>query len=143
MVKVYIVDSENDEESAWGPFTDKSLADLVLKIVQMTIDEGAEIKERELNPYAQIKDGLKPWKIWATIDSETQVSTGNHVELQWPPGDVEGIVERRDDYMECFVWAPSSGEAIIRMSQLNRAHAESEAKKESEQLIAEAVLEDW
>ena len=130
-MKTWSISSDNDPEAAWGPYLNRALAETTLKILQMTGDESAELIEGETDPYPQIVDGYKPFKIWATLEPGTQKPTGNHVELCWPPVEPEGLIEQREDYIEYFVWAKSTSEAVLRMGQLYRnKQAELEPIKE-------------
>jgi hypothetical protein len=112
-------DGFGEIQEDWGFFTDRKLAEKVLKIIQMSVDESADlIKSEESDPWAdQIRAGLLPWKISAEI-FEGRI-TKNHVELTWPPSETEGITEDREDYREYFCWAASSGEAIGKLARFS------------------------
>jgi len=111
-----IADSIEDE--FFGPFTDRVLAEKVLKIVQMAVDDGAELRTVEADQHAtELKAGLLPWKI--EVELSGKVVRDTQVSLTWPPAE-EGIVEERDCYIRYFFWARSSGEAIRRLAGVRR-----------------------
>ena len=112
-----ISDSSGEYNEDWGWFSDKELAETVLKIVQMSMDDGAElitVSDSDQGA-AQLKAGLKPWMISANVDLQGK-PYNVHVDLCWPPCASEGLVEDREDYRTWFVWARSTGEAIGRMA---------------------------
>ncbi len=114
--------ADSVEEEFYGPFTDRDLAEKVLKIVQMAVDDGAELRTVETDAYAdQLRAGLLPWKIEVELSGQsgTQRVRDTQVSLTWPPSQ-EGIVEERDCYIRYFFWARSSGEAIRRLSSVHR-----------------------
>lgn len=125
--------ADSAEEEFWGPYTDQNLADRVLKIVRMAVDEGAEIVSRETDQYKdEILAGLLPFKIVADLEDGQVVHT--EVCLCWPPAEWEGLVsgkaERGDDepgQVDYFFWAATKGDAIKRLGQLDE---EGKLKKE-------------
>lgn len=111
-----IADSVEDE--FFGPFTDRILAEKVLKIVQMAVDDGAELRTVEADQYAaELKADLLPWKI--EVELSGKVVRDTQVSLTWPPAE-EGIVEERDCYIRYFFWARSGKEAIGRLAGIRR-----------------------
>jgi hypothetical protein len=77
-----IADSVEDE--FWGPYTDENLADKVLKIVKMAVDEGSEMRIVESDQYAdQLRAGLLPFKICVELLGNQVRNT--EVKLAWPP----------------------------------------------------------
>ncbi len=110
--------ADSVEDQFFGPFTDRALAEKVLKIVQMAVDEGAELRTVEADQYAaELKAGLLPWKI--EVELTGNVVRDTQVSLIWPPTE-EGIVEERDCYIRYFFWAKTSGEAIRRLAGIRR-----------------------
>lgn len=110
--------ADSVEEEFFGPFTDRVLAEKVLKIVKMAVDESAELRTVETDAYAdQLRAGLLPFKIEVELLGKEVRDT--QVSLTWPPAG-EGIVEERDCYIRYFFWARSSGEAIRRLSSVRR-----------------------
>ena len=112
-MKLYVV-YDPSEEYFEGPFTDKALADTVLKVFKMTIDEESDIWELETDPYSEfLKAGLKPWKITILLDCGRIQS--KEVTLWWPPLE-EGVIREDDWVREYFFWAPSQSEALRKIS---------------------------
>ena len=110
--------ADSVEDQFFGLFTDRTLAEKVLKIVQMAVDEGAEIRTVEADEHAaELNAGLLPWKI--EVELSGKVVRDTQVSLTWPPA-VEGIVEERDCYIRYFFWAKTSGEAIRKLASIRR-----------------------
>lgn len=107
--KLYFIDCPLGD--AFGPFSDPALADTVMRIVHMTIDETATLEEVELNPWKkELTAGLKPFLV--SIESRDGIVTGNKIELSWPPYDCNCKVEERMGFVSYFVWAKTQGEAV-------------------------------
>jgi hypothetical protein len=127
-----IADSVEDE--FWGPYTDENLADKVLKIVKMAVDEGSEMRIVESDLYAdQLRAGLLPFKICVELLGNQVRNT--EVKLAWPPAATEGIVLQREGYMEYFVWAASEGEAKVKLASLPRRRGRTASCEENEEML--------
>ncbi len=119
--------TDSFEEGFWGPYTDPELADKVLRIVQISIDEEAEIVTAEADQYAdQLRAGLLPFKISVTLLNGVVQDT--EVTLIWPPAPSEGIVRQREDYIEYFAWARGQGEAKVKIVTLPKRSVTSQGK---------------
>lgn len=122
----------------YGPFTKKPLAETVLKIVQMTQDETAEIASFDTDPWEEhLSAGEKPFKVEIILLAGKVQSVD--VTLRWPPLPEEGLVSSREDYQEHFVWAKTTNEAKIRAakfaSQAQAAATTEETGKEREGVL--------
>jgi hypothetical protein len=118
-MQIYTV-IDDFEEQWWRPYTKKPLADKVLKIVQMALDDTAEILIIEANEYEeQLNAGLLPYKIEVLRSMDGKV-LDKKIDLTWPPEN-EGIVKERDDYVRYFFWAKNGNEAIRKLSSIKRS----------------------
>ena len=126
----YVVTS--DEEECFGPFTSEVLAEKVLKIVQMSIDESAEIwVPLQMDPFAEeLNAGLLPWKICVWLVGKEVRST--EVNLIWPPAEHDGITREQDGYMEYCFWAKTKGEAVGKLGSYKRPVPPIPEKQDSE-----------
>jgi hypothetical protein len=124
-VQIYWIRTESGEDF-WGPYTERSLADRVLKIACMAGYEDAEMSIAETDEYSmQIMAGLLPWKIIAELeDGRLQKTTCS---LTWPPEAQEGIIRGEADEtgeantVEYFAWAKTEVEAKRKLAQLSAA----------------------
>ena len=108
-----IVDSFGDPFP--GVWLDKRIAEKVEKIIQMCVDEGAELKSLEINQCVeQLKAGLLPYKIEITRSVASGEILTKDISLTWPPAESEGMVEEREDYVRYFAWAKTQNEAVQR-----------------------------
>lgn len=129
MQMLCIADSRGDD--FWGPYTDRVLAERILKIVQASIDEGAEIVSRECDEWVkEILSGLLPWKIVVLLeDGKIQETSCN---LTWPPESQEGIIRGEElpmqqEQVEYFAWAKTAKEAMLKLARINKATSKSAA----------------
>ena len=121
---VIAIESEANE-AYFGPFIDPALADIVLGIIKEAVDDEAELVIYEGDPYkAQLKAGLRPFKICVELDANGKV-VEKKVELTWPPHVEEGIYDDRDFYKEIFVWAKSKGDAIMRLPAVQKGRRDN------------------
>ncbi|MFA5354165.1 MAG: hypothetical protein WC291_08040 [Thermodesulfovibrionales bacterium] len=82
-MKLHVVYDPSEEHLA-GPYTDLALAETVLKIFRMTIDEESEIWTLDTDEHSSpLKAKLLPWKITILLDCGRIQSTD--VVLCWPP----------------------------------------------------------
>jgi len=102
------------DEEHYAIFTDRSLADTVLRLFKMKFDEESEILEYDTDQNtAELKAGLKPWLI--SIELRAGIIQGKPaVELQWPPLP-EGIITQNDGMVQYACWAKSPDDAIRRI----------------------------
>jgi len=131
-MQIFWIRTESGEDF-WGPYTDRSLADRVLKIACMAGYEDAEMAVAETDEYGrEIMAGLLPWRIVAEIEDGKLMKTS--CSLTWPPEAQEGIVRVEADdsgeseTVEYFVWSKTEMEAKRRLAQLSatpRAKAEA------------------
>lgn len=129
-MRLYSVFTSDDLQHA-GPYRDKRVAELVLKIFQMKLDEESYIWEVTQDPYAEeLKAGLRPWKI--TIYCEQGQITGKpEIELCWPPEPQEGAIQENDWLKIYFVWAKTQAEALLRIPQLKKIQVQKIEKVEA------------
>ena len=74
-MQIFWIRTESGEDF-WGPYTDRSLADRVLKIACMAGYEDAEMAEAETDEYSrEILAGLLPWRIVAEIEDGKLMKT--------------------------------------------------------------------
>jgi hypothetical protein len=131
-MQIFWIRTESGEDF-WGPYTDRSLADRVLKIACMAGYEDAEMAVAETDEYGrEILAGLLPWRIVAELEDGKLMKTS--CSLTWPPEAQEGIVRGEADdsgeseTVEYFVWSKTEMEAKRRLAQLSatpRAKAEA------------------
>jgi hypothetical protein len=120
-----IVDGYGGEDVHCGPFTDPTLANLVLGIIKETIDSDASLETYTCDPYAaQVKAGMKPYSIGVELDSNGKV-VETKVEMIWPPKDEEGLYDDRDFWKAYFIWAQSPNDAKMRLSTASRQRKSS------------------
>jgi hypothetical protein len=115
--KAYAVsDSVRD---VWiGPYLDKALAERVLGIFKMAVDENSEMETTNCDPWAeQLGANLLPWRISIEILGGEVKHTS--IALTWPPWD-EGIICENDCLKEYFFWAASNGDAISKMASFSK-----------------------
>lgn len=112
-----ICDSVEDKFA--GPYTNPTLAGIVLKIFEMAIDEQSEICTVESDEFAeQLLAGYKPWEIDVTIDLRSGKVLDTNVHPCWPPHDTEGIIENREGFRRYFFWAKTRTEAIGKLGRV-------------------------
>ncbi len=100
-------------EIFWGTWSDRTIAEKVLKIIRMCIDEGAELRSLEINQCVeQLRAGLLPYKIEITRSVASGEILTKEISLTWPPAESEGLVEEREDYVRYFAWAKTQNEAV-------------------------------
>ena len=124
-MQIFWIRTESGEDF-WGPYTDRSLADRVLKIACMAGYEDAEMAVAETDEYGrEILAGLLPWRIVAELEDGKLMKTS--CSLTWPPEAQEGIVRGEADdsgeseTVEYFVWSKTEMEAKRRLAQLSAA----------------------
>lgn len=124
--------ADSRQEDFWGPYTDRALAERILKIVQAGVDEGAEIVCRECDEWAkEILSGLLPWKIVVLLeDGKIQETACN---LTWPPEPQEGIIRGEElpmqqEQVEYFAWAKTAKEAMLKLARINKATTKAAAE---------------
>jgi hypothetical protein len=124
-MQIFWIRTESGEDF-WGPYTDRSLADRVLKIACMAGYEDAEMAVAETDEYGrEILPGLLPWRIVAEIEDGKLMKTS--CSLTWPPEAQEGIVRGEADdsgeseTVDYFVWSKTEMEAKRRLAQLSAA----------------------
>jgi hypothetical protein len=111
----------------YGPYS-KPIADRVLKIVRMAIDETAELEVAEVDQFGEhLKSGLLPFKVCVVVLQGMVQSV--EVTLCWPPTK-EGILAEREEYIEFFVWARSQSEAKTRLASLRKKQAACQEERE-------------
>jgi hypothetical protein len=117
-MKIYAICQSDDSAKGAGPFTDKKVADIALKLMQM-IDPDSEMIECEVNEWAEeLKAGLRPWKI--SVDLNGGRVVGQPIfELCWPPMP-EGIISETTWSKQYFVWALTQNEAIRKLPYLKK-----------------------
>lgn len=101
-----------DREFCAGPYSKKSLAEKVLKIMRMAYDDKSiEIESDVLDPWAkELEAGLLPFKVFSVgFGKEWKTE----VKLIWPPK-AEGLIEKREEYVEWFWWARTTQEAKLK-----------------------------
>jgi hypothetical protein len=106
----------------WGPYTRKSTAETVLKMVQMIMeDDGAEIAETPVNQFAdEVDAGLKPYKVMVSMANGRVKRT--QARLVWPPQE-EGIISETEGEIVFFVWARSMDEAPRGLVRIRKQQA--------------------
>jgi len=120
--------ADSQQEEFWGPYTDRALAERILKIVQAGIDEGAEIVSRECDEWTkEITSGLLPWKIVVLMEDGNLIETT--CTLTWPPEPHEGIIRGEElpmqqEHVEYFVWAKTTLEAKRRLVKLGTTNGQ-------------------
>lgn len=123
MQMLCIADSQMEE--FWGPYTNRPLAEKILKIVRTGVDEGAEIVSRECNEWEnEISAGLLPWAITVLLKDGEVVDTS--CKLTWPPEPQEGIIRGdmiipTEEQVEYFVWAETVQSAKLKLVRLGTA----------------------
>ena len=131
-MQIFWIRTESGEDF-WGPYTDRSLADRVLKIACMAGHEDVEVAVMECDEdLGRIVAGLLPWRIIAELEDGKLMKTT--CTLTWPPEAQEGIIRGEADdtgeeakQIEYFVWSKTENEAKRRLAQLSVPKAESEA----------------
>ena len=123
--------ADSQQEEFWGPYTNRALAERILKIVKTGVDEGAEIVSRECDEWAkEITSGSLPWKIVVLLeDGKIQETSCN---LTWPPEPHEGIIRGEElsmqqEQVEYFAWAKTAKEAMLKLARINKSTARAEA----------------
>ena len=116
-----ICDSVEDKFA--GPYTNPTLAGIVLKIFEMAIDEHSEIRTVESDEFAeQLLAGYEPWEIDATVDLRSGKVIDTNVHPCWPPHCEEGLIEEREGFVKYFFWAKTRTDAIGKLGGLRSQH---------------------
>lgn len=111
-----------------GAYSDPGLANKVLKIVRMAVDDGAELDHLEVDICGEeLRSGLLPYKIEIIRSVATGKVLEKRINLTWPPKE-EGIVEEREDYIQYFFWAKTQNEAIGKLSTVRRPATAQEVR---------------
>jgi hypothetical protein len=123
-LKIYAVVPVDDNLPGAGPFTDRTVAETALKILQMAVDPESSIIECDVDEHAaELKAGLRPWLV--SIDLEAGRVIGKpRMTLCWPPRE-EGIIFENPGLRECFVWARSQNEIILKLPRLKRVECQN------------------
>jgi len=123
--------ADSREEEFWGPYTDKTLAERILKIVRLGTDPGAELVSKETDQYAnEILSGLLPWNVQITTDRGEVIETVCN--LTWPPEVAEGIIRGEElgpevEQVEYFFWSKTALEAKLKLARLGSSSTKAEA----------------
>jgi hypothetical protein len=82
---IYAV-TDSVEGNFWGPYTKESLAEKVLKIMKMCLDEDAELRSIETDEHAhKLEARTAPFKIEVEINLGTDKVRDTQTNLTWPP----------------------------------------------------------
>jgi hypothetical protein len=123
-MQAFFVASE-EAEGLYGPYS-RPVADRVLKIVRMAIDETAELEVAEVDMFGELlQSGLLPFKVCVVVQQGKVQDV--EVSLCWPPVP-EGILVEREDFREYFVWAHNQSEAKTRLASLPKCQNACEAE---------------
>lgn len=133
-MKIYAVVPTDDTDQGAGLFTDRKVAEIALKIVQMTIDEQTKIVDFDVDEHAEeLAAGLLPWFVSVDLDNG-RVCGKPKITLCWPPH-AEGIIFENDWIKEYGLWAKNQNEVKMKLPHLKKVvdkPYETEAEPEDE-----------